>query len=300
MVPPFSPSSFHRKYFGSHDAPNTDYTDDEREGREKLRNRLKKHPRSSSIPAENRSNQDLTFRRPTTPPGRSIKSPPGPLARRHTTDDTDDQTQTQSILEAARHLWKGRRSHSDPQPKGHRSLTSGSTTSVSTPQITPIIIRQPAADLTGRHKILFYHKHEPYYGFTNFSSHVVMFEGKKYPTSEHLFQSFKFIPDRPGLAEHIRMCSSRPSVAFSEARRFSLEVRSDWGDRNIEAMDIAIYHKFTQHKVLKRQLLETGNAELIENSDKDAFWGCGADGKGKNELGKALERLRDRLRREGR
>jgi hypothetical protein len=42
-----------------------------------------------------------------------------------------------------------------------------------------------------RPKILFYHKHAPHYGFTNFSSHPVMFRGKQYPTSEHLFQSFK-------------------------------------------------------------------------------------------------------------
>jgi predicted NAD-dependent protein-ADP-ribosyltransferase YbiA (DUF1768 family) len=31
-------------------------------------------------------------------------------------------------------------------------------------------------------------------------------------------------------------------------------------------------------------------------SDKDAFWGWGADQRGRNELGKALERLRARLR----
>jgi hypothetical protein len=40
-------------------------------------------------------------------------------------------------------------------------------------------------------KILFYHKHEPHYGFTNFSYHTVKYDGKEYPTSEHLFQSFK-------------------------------------------------------------------------------------------------------------
>ena len=39
--------------------------------------------------------------------------------------------------------------------------------------------------------ILFYHKHEPHYGFTNFSNHAVKYEGKVYPTSEHLFQSLK-------------------------------------------------------------------------------------------------------------
>jgi hypothetical protein len=42
-----------------------------------------------------------------------------------------------------------------------------------------------------RPKILFYNKHEPHYGFTNFSPHSVLYHGKRYPTSEHLFQSLK-------------------------------------------------------------------------------------------------------------
>ena len=42
-----------------------------------------------------------------------------------------------------------------------------------------------------RPKILFYNKDEPHYGFTNFSPHSVVYQGKRYPTSEHLFQSFK-------------------------------------------------------------------------------------------------------------
>ena len=44
---------------------------------------------------------------------------------------------------------------------------------------------------SARTRILFYHKNDPYYGFTNFSPHPVIYKGKKYPTSEHLFQSFK-------------------------------------------------------------------------------------------------------------
>ena len=44
---------------------------------------------------------------------------------------------------------------------------------------------------SARARILFYHKTDPYYGFTNFSPHPVIYKGKKYPTSEHLFQSFK-------------------------------------------------------------------------------------------------------------
>lgn len=39
--------------------------------------------------------------------------------------------------------------------------------------------------------ILFYHRTEPHFGFTNFSSHPVEYNGRRYPTSEHLFQAFK-------------------------------------------------------------------------------------------------------------
>lgn len=101
--------------------------------------------------------------------------------------------------------------------------------------------------------------------------------------------------------EHIRTCDYRPSAAFAEARRFANEVRPNWNRENIKAMDTALLHKFTQHKDLMRELLSTGDAELIEDSDKDPFWGCGPDRKGRNELGKALMRLRDHLRqRQGR
>ncbi|KAJ4478664.1 hypothetical protein C8J55DRAFT_398516, partial [Lentinula edodes] len=143
-----------------------------------------------------------------------------------------------------------------------------------------------------RPRVLFYHKHHPHYGFTNFSPHPVIYKGKRYPTSEHLFQSFKFHGHRPLIAEHIRTCGERPSIAFSEARRFQSEVRPDWKKINVEKMDVALYHKFTQYPDLMNELLATGNAELVEDSDKDAFWGIGADHRGRNELGKALERLR--------
>jgi len=147
-----------------------------------------------------------------------------------------------------------------------------------------------------RPRVLFYHRRDPHYGFTNFSPHPVLYKGKMYPTSEHLFQSFKFHGHRPNLAEHIRTCSQWPSVAFQEARRFQPEVRHDWKQVNIEMMERTLRHKFNQHQDLKDELLNTGYAELVEDSDKDSFWGIGADRRGRNELGKALERLRDKLR----
>lgn len=63
-------------------------------------------------------------------------------------------------------------------------------------------------------------------------------------------------------------------------------------------MDEVLYLKFTQHAELRRFLLDTGFADLIYSEPTDKFWGT-TNGHGGNELGKALVRIRDRLRREG-
>ena len=68
---------------------------------------------------------------------------------------------------------------------------------VNSPKKSPAIVsleiyqRGPQSLPQTRQRILFYHKNDPYYGFTNFSPHPVLYKGKEYPTSEHLFQSFK-------------------------------------------------------------------------------------------------------------
>ncbi|KLO09494.1 DUF1768-domain-containing protein [Schizopora paradoxa] len=144
--------------------------------------------------------------------------------------------------------------------------------------------------------IYFYNKDEPHYGFTNFSPHPVVHEGKVYHTSEHLFQSFKFHPDRPLIAEHIRLCSDSPRTAFSEAQALKHLVRQDWASVKIDLMETAIWLKFSQNADLRDELLATGEAELFEDSSVDSFWGGGSDRQGRNELGKALMRVRTRFR----
>ncbi|KAJ6601252.1 DUF1768-domain-containing protein [Mycena vulgaris] len=149
-----------------------------------------------------------------------------------------------------------------------------------------------------RVRILFYERNDPHYGFTNFSPHPVVYNGKVYPTSEHLFQAFKFMDNRPDLAEKIRNVSDseHPRKAFELAGKYTADKHPDWFKMNIAKMDIVIWHKFTQHEDLKQELLGTGDAELVEDSAKDPFWGIGRDKRGQNQLGKALERLRSKLR----
>jgi len=80
-------------------------------------------------------------------------------------------------------------------------------------------------------------------------------------------------------------------------------------------MDGILWYKFVQHPSLLQQLLDTGDAEIINVHSWHSFyyvspaltlvvaiqntghllWGIGPKGDGPNELGKALERLRGRF-----
>lgn len=64
-------------------------------------------------------------------------------------------------------------------------------------------------------------------------------------------------------------------------------------------MDEVLYHKFVQHPNIRALLMGTGVAQLVFSDLSDPFWGDGSLGQGANELGKALVRVRDRLRAEG-
>ncbi|EPS93928.1 hypothetical protein FOMPIDRAFT_1135208 [Fomitopsis schrenkii] len=179
-----------------------------------------------------------------------------------------------------------------PQPRPHRPWRWPRSASPPPPAQPPA---QPPADPDHPRPIYFYDQHDPYYEFTIFSPHPIEWEGHTYPTAEHLFQAHKFITDHPDLVTRIRHLHS-PREALEEAGRLRRLQRSDWFDVNVGIMDNILHAKFTQHPELKASLLGTGNREIIEDSPVDPFWGCGRDRQGRNELGKALMRLRDRLR----
>lgn len=151
-------------------------------------------------------------------------------------------------------------------------------------------------------KIVFYHRTQPYFWLSNSSDHPVYLDGVRYPTAEHLFQALKFLPHKPEIANKIRK-SNNPSDATLEARKQSQYVQRGWISQgeNLIAMRTVLLLKFSQNTSLTKQLLRTGDAELIEDSPTDAFWGIAAGGgrqvgAGRNELGKALMRTRESIR----
>jgi predicted NAD-dependent protein-ADP-ribosyltransferase YbiA (DUF1768 family) len=60
-------------------------------------------------------------------------------------------------------------------------------------------------------------------------------------------------------------------------------------------MEALLRLKLAQHSWVRERLLATGDAEIIEDSPKDSFWGRGPDWKGKNHLGRLWMKLRAEL-----
>ncbi|KAK7012245.1 DUF1768 domain-containing protein [Favolaschia claudopus] len=134
----------------------------------------------------------------------------------------------------------------------------------------------------------------PHADFDQFSLHPVTYNGVIYPTSQHLFQAFKFLGTRPDLAERIRFADTAED-AFDFAHGHKASVRPDWFSISTSKMEEALFFKFSQYPPLQQELLLTGDSELCQDSMTDSFWGVGADLLGRNELGMALERVRESL-----
>ena len=102
------------------------------------------------------------------------------------------------------------------------------------------------------------------------------------------------------MAHHIRhMQRLQDAFDFSRDPAVSRWLRSDWEKVKLDVMYKALLAKFSQHKDLKDLLLQTRHRELIEHTSIDSYWGVGGDGRGQNNLGKLLMRVRELLRPQG-
>lgn len=141
--------------------------------------------------------------------------------------------------------------------------------------------------------IRFYGVASEFGAFSNFAPYPIRIDGLTFPTTEHYFQAQKF-PGSPH-AEAIRRAKTPGSAAkFGRSRRYKL--RSDWESVKRSVMRQALLAKFSQHPELRELLLSTGYAPIVEHTHRDAYWGDGGDGSGKNWLGRLLVEVREELR----
>lgn len=139
---------------------------------------------------------------------------------------------------------------------------------------------------------------------SNFYMIPLVYEGINYTNSEAAFQAAKiFYPgdEQRTKEERMTFCSYSPSMAKKMGRR-AITLRSDWESVKDGIMLDIIRAKFGQNPHLRRLLIETGEAVLVEgNTWHDCYWGdchcpkCQSK-PGKNMLGKLLMKVRNELK----
>lgn len=140
--------------------------------------------------------------------------------------------------------------------------------------------------------INFYSVSEPYGDFSNFSNHPIFLDGTTWPTVEHYFQAQKF---KDGKIMYSIQIAKTPYDAAKLGRDRGLPLRENWEEIKDGVMYKAVKAKFLQYENLRNLLLSTGDAEIVEHTKSDPYWGDGGNGSGQNKLGKILMQIRQEL-----
>ncbi len=129
----------------------------------------------------------------------------------------------------------------------------------------------------------------PNHFLSNFFPVVVERLGVVFPSVEHAYQAAKSHDPRT----HATVAAASTAGAAKKIGRM-LELRSDWDNVKLGVMRDLLHQKFT-HPELRRLLLATGDALLIEgNWWGDTYWGV-CKGEGLNHLGLLLMEVREML-----
>lgn len=141
--------------------------------------------------------------------------------------------------------------------------------------------------------IFFNTRGEQYREFRSSSDHGFELEGAHWKSAEHYVQAQRF--ECNDARELVRK-SAYAFAAKSIAREKPEALRDDWHVVRDQVMEKAVRAKFASHPHLSAKLKATGEAEIIEASPMSRHWGAGADGLGKNMLGRILMKLRAELK----
>lgn len=140
-------------------------------------------------------------------------------------------------------------------------------------------------------KILFYKSNDPFGFLNNFKRSRMYVYNHWWNNVETPYQAMKCVKSED--FNKIRLAAT-PREARDLGQ--TVELVPYWNEVKNDIMAECVMAKFLQNKDFLEQLLATGGAELVEDSPVDSYWGCGADGKGLNHLGKILMQTREKLK----
>ncbi len=126
---------------------------------------------------------------------------------------------------------------------------------------------------------------------SNFAVVTIEYEGVTYFSTEVAYQASKTL--------NIKARRAMARLATPGGARHVggvLQLRPDWDEVKLKVMEDITRLKFSQEPYCS-QLLATGDEQLIEgNNWGDTFWGV-CKGKGENNLGKIIMKIRNESRR---
>ena len=127
--------------------------------------------------------------------------------------------------------------------------------------------------------------------FSNFAYTPLVIDGVKYLTPEHFFQSQKALD-----SSEWKGIVDAPDAKAAKRLGGECHLRPDWETEKCSVMMRTLRERAMQNPEFRQALIDTGDAELIEASPFDSYWGCGRDGSGRNMLGEQLMDIRQMIK----
>ena len=163
--------------------------------------------------------------------------------------------------------------------------------------------------LPADNRILYFARDRELFGFlSRFHPAPILLDGEVWATVEHYYQAQKSADPAyrqsiraaatPGRAKRLAAPPGAPRRVSAQSwfRRNGALPRADWHEVKLGIMRRADLAKFAQHSDLAELLLATGDAELIEDSPSEPYWGIGPDDQGLNWAGRVIMEVRTELR----
>ena len=158
--------------------------------------------------------------------------------------------------------------------------------------------------------IFFYRVGDAYGAFSNWAPTPFTVDGVSFSTAEQYIMYRKCLTFGDTVTAEKLLSSDSPKEQKALGREAAGYIDSVWAGIRQTVAIRGLYAKFSQDAELKRLLLGTGDAVLVECTSNDRIWACGLDKddddrlsadrwKGQNILGFALMEVRNMLRAEG-